>query len=222
MQARHVAGVGDSWLDPEDAVWGKARSETLKLMPTPLGLQPTDAIRVKWSQKAYGTLGSVSVSALHDGERLALRLEWASAERNTEVVDTTVFPDGAAVAFALAEDSPLVMMGAPGAGVNAWYWRADEKDAGRNVFAEGIGTSQTLDQELVRTGAQWRDGRWRVVLVRALRVSGTTEQVQLSAGSPTRIGVAIWEGSNGERAGVKAFSGDWTDLTLEAASAARS
>ena len=52
------------------------------------------------------------------------------------------------MAFPLAEGAPLVSMGAPGAGVNAWYWRADEKDAGRNVVAEGIGTSRTLDQEL--------------------------------------------------------------------------
>ena len=124
MQARYVTGVGDRWLDPDDAVWGRSRAEALKLMATPLGLQPTDAIRVKWAEKPYGTLSSVSVSALHDGERLAIRLEWADSDRNTEVVDTTVFPDGAAVAFPLGEGPPPGVMGGPGGGLDAWYRRA--------------------------------------------------------------------------------------------------
>jgi hypothetical protein len=40
--------------------------------------------------------------------------------------------------------------------------------------------------------------------------------VQLTPGTHTGFGVAIWDGSNSERAGIKAFSGAvWLDLELE-------
>jgi len=223
MEARYVANAGlETLLDPDAAVWRKARAEQLKLVETPLGLQPTDAIRTKWANRKYGQVGSVSVSALHDGQVLALRLEWAEANRSAELTDTTVFPDAAAVAFPLADGAPLVTMGAPGSAINAWYWRADESEYGRDVVAEGIGTSRTVDQQLVRTNAKYEGGHWKVVMARPLRVDSNEPLVQLAAGEPTLIGVAVWEGANGERAGIKAFSGDWTDLTLDAASAARS
>jgi hypothetical protein len=38
----------------------------------------------------------------------------------------------------------------------------------------------------------------------------------LVAGEKTGIGFALWEGANEERAGIKAFSVDWLDLTLDA------
>ena len=55
--------------------------------------------------------------------------------------------------FPATPESVIVTMGAPGAGVNAWYWRADENDGGRHVVAEGLGTTRTLDSGTVRTPA---------------------------------------------------------------------
>jgi hypothetical protein len=43
-------------------------------------------------------------------------------------------------------------------------------------------------------------------------IAGTA---QLEPGQETGFGVAIWEGSNRERAGIKAFSGDWKPLIIE-------
>ena len=42
-----------------------------------------------------------------------------------------------------------------------------------------------------------------------------------SAGRSTSFGVAVWEGGRGERAGIKAFSGDWRELALQALPTAR-
>ena len=42
------------------------------------------------------------------------------------------------------------------------------------------------------------------------------EAVQLAPGGAVKIGFAVWEGSNGERAGVKSFSKEWRELALEA------
>ena len=40
-------------------------------------------------------------------------------------------------------------------------------------------------------------------------------------GQETGFGVAIWEGSNSERAGIKSFSGNWMPLQLAATTAGR-
>lgn len=211
---------GRSLLDPEAAVWGRARAERIRMMGTPVGLQPTAAIRVKWTGKEIGAVSEVRVRALHDGERLAFRLEWSDPSESRQIVDTTGFPDGAAVALPAVEGAPLMTMGAPGMAVNAWYWRADEEQ-GRHVVAEGLGTSRTADTELVEAHGVWKEGRWRLVLARALRVRGNEPLAQLAPGSTTRFGIAVWEGGRGERAGIKAFSGDWRELVLDPLPSAR-
>jgi DMSO reductase family type II enzyme heme b subunit len=105
--------------------------------------------------------------------------------------------------------------------VNAWYWRADENGRGRQVLAEGLGTTRTIDEELVRGNGVYENGRWHVVITRAMKVQSSENPAQLEPGQATGFGVAVWEGSRGERAGIKAISGDdWIKLDLEAASAA--
>ncbi len=218
MQAHYVPGVGvEELLDPNAVVWKSRAGEQLKLEGTPAGMQPTDAIRTAWADKKIGAIGSVDVLALHDGRHLAIRLEWADPTENSGMGDNDRFVDAAAVAFPATDNAPLITMGAPGLWVNAWYWRADD-EGGRHVVAEGLGTSETLDDGLVRARGSWSNGRWQVVITRALRVEGNQPVVQLQARESTSFGVAIWEGGNGERAGIKAVSGfAWLPLDLEPA-----
>jgi DMSO reductase family type II enzyme heme b subunit len=186
-----------------------------------VGLQPTDAIRVAWVDRKIGAVEGVEVSAVHDGRTLAFRLSWPDATRSTELGDTTSFSDGAAVLLPSVPGAPSVTMGAPGQPVTAWYWRADEDGRGRHVVAEGLGSTRTADEDLVRGHGVWLEGRWTVVIARALHVRSGEPVAQLEPGQKTGYGVAIWEGSHGERAGIKAFSGDWQELYLEAAPAVR-
>jgi DMSO reductase family type II enzyme heme b subunit len=222
MQAPFVANVPIEFLlDPDADPWRKVQAEPLAMIGTPLGLQPTAAIRVAWQNRRIGAVQRVAARALHNGEVLAFRLEWDDASENRELGDTNVFPDAAAVLFPATDAAPLLTMGAPGAAVNAWYWRADDDGGGRQVLAEGIGSSRTVDQKLVRSHGLWKEGRWHVVVARALRVDGTEPYAQLTPGQSTRFGVAVWEGSNGERGGIKSFSGDWRPIELAPGSAAR-
>jgi DMSO reductase family type II enzyme heme b subunit len=200
---------------PEAGAWKSARAETLRLAGTPLALQPTASIQVAWAKRKIGAVDRVEVAALHDGARLAFHLDWPDASENRTVSDTVTFPDAAAVVLAAAPAVPLITMGAPGLPVNAWYWRADEAN-GREVIAEGIGSSRTLDSALVTSQGVWKGGRWHVVIARALRASSSEPVVQLEPGRATPFAVAVWEGSNGERAGIKAFSGEWRELVLDA------
>jgi complex iron-sulfur molybdoenzyme family reductase subunit gamma len=222
MRAHYVAGLNvEQLLDPEGAPWRGIRPEAVPLIGTPLGLQPVPAIQVSWAGKKIGVVGEVSATAIHDGSLLAFRLEWGDASEDRSVDDTTSFVDGAAILLPSKPASLMLTMGAPGAEVNAWYWRADDDQKGRHVVAEGIGTSRTLDQELVRSHGVWKGGRWHVVITRALRVETTEPVAQLRSGEQTKFGIAIWEGSHGERGGIKAFSVDWRDLLLDAAPSAR-
>jgi DMSO reductase family type II enzyme heme b subunit len=202
-------------LEPSSAGWKAARPEILKLVGTPLALQPTAAIQVAWAKRRIGAVDRVEVAALHDGSRLAFHLDWPDATENREVSDTVTFPDAAGVLLASTSGAPLISMGAPGLPVNAWYWRADEAQ-GREVVAEGIGTSRTLDTPLVTARALWKSGRWHVVIARPLRITSSEPVAQLAPGTTTPFAVAVWEGSNSERAGIKAFSGEWRELVLDA------
>lgn len=218
LKARPVTGVGATELvDPDAGFWKEADDERISLMGTPLGMQPTGAIRVAWAGKTIGVVDKVKVAAVHDGTTLAFRLEWDDENQDGALGDTTSFPDAAALVFPVTDNAPLITMGAAGAAVNAWYWRADENDGGREVVAEGIGSSETLEPGSVSSHGVWRDGTWSVVITRALQGQGAV--AQLSVGQTTGFGVAIWEGSQGERAGIKAFSGpEWLLLEIESKS----
>jgi len=102
--------------------------------------------------------------------------------------------------------------------VNAWFWRGDYEDGkAQNTFAKGLGTTEFSKSSPIQAKATWQNGTWAVVFARALAVpEQKDEAVQLAEGSAVKIGFAVWEGSNGERAGVKSFSKEWRDLTLEA------
>jgi DMSO reductase family type II enzyme heme b subunit len=223
MQVRYVPRLEvDAVLQPDAALWQAAKPETVKLKGTPLDMQPSGAIKASWADKKIGAVGAVQVVAIHDGERIAFRLEWDDPVENREITDKTPFPDGCGILFPTVQFAPMAVMGAVGMAVNAWYWRADENGRGRHVLAEGLGTTRTIDEELVRGNGVYENGRWRVVITRPMRVKSSDNPAQLEPGQSTGFGVAIWEGGQGERAGLKAISGDdWVKLDLEAANEAK-
>jgi len=222
MEAHLASGTGvEQLLNPDDPAWARAGEDRLQLIGTPLGLQPTAAIRNTWAGKKIGAVERVRVRAVHNGEVLAFRLEWDDPTQNDSVTDTTAFPDGAAIALPASPDAVAATMGAPGAAVNAWYWRADEKNGGRHLVAEGLGTTRPVDSGAVHSSGVWKGGRWRVVIARAQQVKTSEPVAQLEPGQVTGYAVAVWDGAHQERAGIKGFSGDWRELRLASESMVR-
>ncbi|SMB26753.1 Steroid C25 dehydrogenase gamma subunit [Sterolibacterium denitrificans] len=207
------AATAEQLLDAEDAVWQQSGLESVSLQGTPWAMQPTAAIRNSWEHKKIGAVGKVELRALHNGEYLAFHLSWADANHNTSHGDNSVWPDAAAVALPLHEDTPLMTMGAPELPMAAWYWRADDKDMGYQVVAQGPGSSQIVDKT-VRTRAKWANGRWSVVIARTFKSVDSPNVIQLEPGQRSRFGIAIWEGGQQERGGLKAYSGDWLPLEI--------
>jgi DMSO reductase family type II enzyme heme b subunit len=218
MQARYVDGIDlEQILDADSSVWRPAEHVALDLIGTPIGLQPAPAVMVTWATKLIGAVKSVEVSAVHNGSELAFRLNWVDPSHDQTRSDTTSFVDGAGILFPSVPGAPIGSMGGPKLPVNAWYWRADENDSGRQVVAEGVGTTRPVDTSTVRGRGVWKNGGWRVVISRALRMETSEPVAQLTPGEPAQFGVAVWEGSNSERGGIKGYSIQWQDLVLEAA-----
>jgi DMSO reductase family type II enzyme heme b subunit len=104
-------------------------------------------------------------------------------------------------------------MGSPEAPIHYLWWNATRKEP-QSLLATGIGTSSPGPDVRPTANAAADGSSWRVVLARAM---GTGADVApLAPGTTTGVGFAVWRGSNDERAGIKSFSGDWTELELDA------
>lgn len=199
-----------SWSEPDASAWSRVRAERVALTRTPLGLQPNPYLMTAWSTRPYGRLAALDVACVHDGDRVAFHLEWKDASE--DLASGEAFPDAAAVALPVRGAPQLATMGAPDAPVHALHWVAGE-DGVRSVLASGIGSSRPGPDVGGAARALWKDGGWRVVVSRSL--AAPAEAASLAPGEASRIGFAVWDGANGERAGIKAFSIDWRPLELE-------
>jgi DMSO reductase family type II enzyme heme b subunit len=218
MHCKKVTTARDQLLDPSAAEWANIPGETLKLDATPLANQPSEYIKASRDEKQIGKVRSLTVQPAHNGTDVFFRLSWEDSSKNTEITDTNVFPDGCGILIPVSGgDPPIDEMGSKDFPVNAWFWRADLKDVPHNTFAKGLGTTLFSKQCVIQTKSVWNEGKWVVVFARKLAVpEQKDESVQLAAGTPVKIGFTVWEGSNGERGGVKSFSKEWRELTLEA------
>ncbi len=198
-----VQRAGADLTDPKADGWSQAAAETVALAPMPLDAQPTEYIRVKWADLPYGSVPEAEVAAAHDGSRLFVRIAWADAEEpNVEFHDAAgaFFPAGGAA----GGDAPAATMGSAAEPVNLWYWQANLLGA-KNLLSRGPGAFHPRAANGVNARAALDDGRWAVVLNGAL--------AEASEGG--RLGVAVWNGSNEERAGLGAASPSWISLEID-------
>lgn len=200
-------------LDPEAAGWHQVEEHTLRLEPTPLASQPSDYIRQSWRNRPYGLVTSLTAAAVHNGRDLFFRLRWEDPTRDDRIADTDQFTDAAAVLFAVRGDAPLLTMGSPDQPVDAWYWRPDLEHP-INVTATGIGTTVRRENQLLKAAASYAAAGWWVVISRPLVVREEV-LVQLRPGWSRRVAFAVWQGSNRERAGIKAATPEWEPLEIE-------
>ena len=213
MLAKKLTAEAKTLLDPAASAWDSAPAETIVMGGTPLVQQPSRYIRTAWSDRPIGSVRSLVVRSAHNGKEVFFLLEWRDDTQNTDYVGRD-FPDSAGILFPLKGDAPLDTMGSESQPVNAWFWRADSEDGAKNIVASGIGTVAESETSSIAARAQWQDGAWRVVFARPLTVAGN-QAVALEAGKSLKVAFAVWEGSSGERAGIKSFSKHWQELTLE-------
>ncbi len=67
---------------------------------------------------------AAKLSAIHDGQSIALRVRWRDATRDEGALDPAQPRDGVAVAFSNEDAPPLFGMGSRSHPVNLWHWQA--------------------------------------------------------------------------------------------------
>jgi DMSO reductase family type II enzyme heme b subunit len=195
MRVERTDNPAKDLIDPSAAAWRDLASEKVSLSPVPLEAQPNEYIRASRADRPYGKTAEASASVLGNGDRLFVRLEWQDDEQpNTEFGDSAAILTG--------KGKTIETLGSDAEPLNMWCWSSD-RPAGQSLISKGPGVVEKNADVEVSTAANLGDGRWSVVL------SGPIDQV-----ADNRIGIAIWNGSNEERAGLAAVSG-WLSLDME-------
>ncbi len=138
---------------PVDDAWSEIPETTYTLMPQMIS-----------PPNGGGSIAKVNVRATHDGEELAIRLQWSdpSADRGVGV-DT--FRDAAAIGFPVGKPKvvPSPFMGDPEHPVVIWQWAADfdANAEGKSRFGERYPHSEGVwifpqDLAVRREVRRWR------------------------------------------------------------------
>ena len=206
MRSTRVSGI-EAYKDPLSAGWSKLATETINMMPTPMGMQPTAYIRNSRAETPHGAVKELKVASVHDGEELAIYLSWKGVSP-----DGGDFPDAAAVAFPVKGLPPLILMGTKDAPLHILLWKANKGVMSKS--AKGIGFSDPGPSLKISSKASKDGDYWHLVVTRVL---GKGEGIApIAAGVDTKVGFALWYGANDERAGLKAFSIDWAPFVVDA------
>jgi hypothetical protein len=106
--------------DPDSPLWSKAPAARIQMGPQTMAL-PT---------KPEPAVGGITVRSLHDGKKIAFRLEWKTKGISDSTVGTTDFRDACAVLLSSkVDDQNQRVMGSPSAPVTILHWKADwQKD----------------------------------------------------------------------------------------------
>jgi DMSO reductase family type II enzyme heme b subunit len=114
--------------DPGSRLWDRAPEHPARLMVQ-------DVVEPRLTTPGVEV---VAVRALHDGNRIAFRLEWGDATRDISA-ESGRSSDAAALQFPVVSgaDVPDAAMGERGKGVRIWYWKALWQDDAERAASGG-------------------------------------------------------------------------------------
>ncbi|HEY4716000.1 MAG TPA: ethylbenzene dehydrogenase-related protein [bacterium] len=196
-------------LNPSGAFWSGLQPAATSLLPTPLGRQPSEYLKYTQDPQKVGKVKNVNIKAAHNGTDIFFMLQWDDDTLTTKPTAEAPFIDAVGVIIPFKNDAPhniIVTMGSEAYKVNVWYWRSDEPDKPRNVWAQGIGTTVTTKQSFVFSRGKWENNKWSVVIGRKMSLPEQKDDaVQLTPNMKTLLSFGVWDGGNKERGGIKAF-----------------
>jgi DMSO reductase family type II enzyme heme b subunit len=176
----------------------------ISLIAAPTGLSPGGYVAKAYADRSAPRTPVVDLEAVRSGGLWRIRIRWACSEPVRELgEDVDRFVDAAAVLAPTVLDAPWMTMGAPGKAVEGALWRVDREGLIR-VRAEGLGTvERSAAPDAWKARAEWEAGRWSL----ELEIEGWAV-----LDAQRHLAVAVWQGAEGERAGLKSVSPGWLDL----------
>lgn len=193
------ASADDGLSDPTAEAWNDSPTVVVPLSSANSGLPGADDTSVQ----------RVHVRAATTEDRLYLRLSWADATADRAADSPRTFADAAAVQFpANTSARPPIAMGSTRNTVNVWYWSG--AGANESLLAGGPSTTTEFRNPAIETTATHEDGRWYVVYEREL-TAPSENRTDFAVDRDVDVAIAVWNGSNMERSGVKGVS-EWYHL----------
>jgi len=187
--------------DPNAAAWNSAPQAQFPMSP-----------QVHWQNRIQeATVKDLKVRALHDGNQLAVLLEYADPTEDPD--------DAAALEFMVGDKKAHFAHGQPmaqveGGPVNIWFWKNKENKA-VDMNAKGFGTLKAQEHQDVKAKGVYANGTWKVVFSRSLANEHVNEDVQVKPGEFINIAFAVWDGEKDasgelrEKGSQKAVSSWW-------------
>jgi DMSO reductase family type II enzyme heme b subunit len=225
---------------PDDRAWDRAERYWV----------PTVGQVVAKPRQFAPTVDGVWVQAMHDGRRLAVRLTWHDPSHSPDPQwdqwlgrvaqtmtdgDTAVAaqqgPDRVVVQWAPPSskgpddaERPYFLGGSTRRPVHEWRWSSapDQLQVGAE---RGLGTfaaAAGADAAGVTHASSYKNGEWRLQLVRPLRVAGadTTRVPAFTPGHAVPVALRVADGSSGED-DVRGAVSTWYALHLDVPTPAR-
>jgi ethylbenzene dehydrogenase len=218
-------------LEPDHPAWATAPEHVARLLVQ-------DVTEPKLTVPG---VDKVAVRALHDGNRIAFRLQWQDGTRDV-LSGVSRFSDAAGVQLPLGtsrgSDVPDAAMGAAGRPVRILYWRASWQETRdpiaalypnaaidhyypatkalprspvQDLVAEGFGTLTPAAEQRAVGDGTWAAGAWTTTIALPLDAPG---QGALVPGARTYVALAVWDGAAGH-VGARKMRSQWIPLALD-------
>ncbi len=185
--------------DPLASAWDSAAESEFNLSP-----------QVHWPDRIQETtVKSVKVRGLHDGQAIAILVEYQDPTEDPADAAALEFMVGDQKAHFAHGQEMLLVEGGP---VNIWYWK-NEVGKATDMSAKGFKTLRPQDQQDVAAKGVWQDGTWKIVFSRPLQ-TGDEHDIQINPGNWASVAFAMWDGKlvDGavkEKGSQKAVSSWW-------------
>ncbi len=187
--------------DPNAAAWSSVAPASFPMSP-----------QVHWKDRIQEvTVKDVSARALHDGNQVAILLEYSDPTQDPD--------DAAALEFMVGDKKAHFAHGQPmlqveGGPVNIWFWK-NKTNKAVDMSAKGFGTLKPQEHQDVKAKGVYSNGTWKIVFSRNLSTGHAEEDVQITPGEFISIAFAVWDGRKDgagelvEKGSQKAVSSWW-------------
>jgi complex iron-sulfur molybdoenzyme family reductase subunit gamma len=155
-----------------------------------------DAVALEFPAKAAASVPSVCMGQADSGVNI---WHWRADSEATERDPNVVYPNSSVDQYVSKDDLwyPARAAGNP-------FARVDIGPV-QTLVAQAFGTLSAADAQDVQGRGRYADGTWAVVFKRQF-AGGNDDQATFSDSGETDMAFAIWNGSEGERNGMKSVS----------------